>query len=59
MVLVMIWMYRISANLRAFGMTTTWHPLFAIFGWFLPPVVLYVIPFLMLREQWTSQTRAP
>jgi hypothetical protein len=56
MVLVMIWMYRISANLRAFGMTTTWHPLFAIFGWFLPPVVLYVIPFLMLREQWTKST---
>ncbi len=56
MVLVMIWMYRISANLRAFGITTTWHPLFAIFGWFLPPVVLYVIPFLMLREQWTKST---
>ncbi len=56
MVLVMIWMYRIAANLRAFGITTTWHPLFAIFGWFLPPVVLYVIPFLMLREQWTKST---
>ena len=56
MVLVMIWMYRISANLRAFGMTTTWHPLFAIFGWFLPPVVLYVIPVLMLREQWAKST---
>jgi hypothetical protein len=56
MVLVMIWMYRISANLRAFGITTTWHPLFAVFGWFLPPVVLYVIPFLMLREQWTKST---
>ena len=56
MVLVMIWMYRIAANLRAFGITTTWHPLFAVFGWFLPPVVLYVIPFLMLREQWTKST---
>jgi len=54
MVLVMIWMYRIASNLRAFGMDTTWHPLFAVFGWFLPPVVLYVIPFLMLREQWTK-----
>lgn len=51
-VLVMIWMYRITANLRAFGHNTTWHPLFAVFGWFLPPMVLYVIPFLMLREQW-------
>lgn len=56
MVLVMIWMYRIAANLRAFEIRTTWHPLFAIFGWFLPPVILYVIPFLMLREQWTKST---
>ncbi|NND74695.1 MAG: DUF4328 domain-containing protein [Ilumatobacter sp.] len=56
-VLVMIWMFRITANLRAFGQSTTWHPLFAIFGWFLPPLVLYVIPFLMLREQW--QKSAP
>jgi len=54
MVLVMIWMYRIASNLRAFGIETTWHPLFAVFGWFLPPFVLYVIPFLMLREQWTK-----
>lgn len=51
-VLVMIWMYRITSNLRAFGHKTTWHPLFAVFGWFLPPFVLYIIPLLMLREQW-------
>lgn len=56
MVLVMIWMYRIASNLRAFGMNTTWHPLFAIFGWFLPPAVLYIIPMLMLREQWSKST---
>ena len=48
----MIWMYRIAANIRAFGRRTTWHPLFSIFGWFLPPFFLYVIPFLVLREQW-------
>ncbi len=51
-VLVMVWMFRIAANLRAFGHDTTWHPLFAIFGWFLPPLVLYIIPTLMLREMW-------
>ncbi len=56
MVLVMIWMYRITSNLRAFGMSTTWHPLFAVFGWFLPPAVLYIIPLLMLREQWSKST---
>jgi hypothetical protein len=51
-VLTIIWMYRIATNLRAFGRRTTWHPLFSIFGWFLPPGMLYVIPFLVLREQW-------
>jgi hypothetical protein len=51
-VLTVIWMYRIAANLRAVGRRTTWHPLFSIFGWFLPPGILYVIPFLVLREQW-------
>ena len=56
-VLVMIWMYRISSNLRAYGNDTTWHPLFAVFGWFLPPFVLYIIPMLMLREMW--KTSAP
>lgn len=56
MVLVMIWMYKMASNLRAFGISTTWHPLFAVFGWFLPPIVLYVIPFLMLREHWTKSS---
>ncbi len=51
-ILTMIWMYRIASNIRAFGRRTTWHPLFSIFGWFLPPFFLYVIPFLVLREQW-------
>lgn len=55
-ILVMIWMYRVASNVRAFGHQTTWHPLFAIFGWFLPPIVLYVIPFLMLRELWARST---
>ncbi len=51
-ILTMIWMYRVAVNIRAFGRRTTWHPLFSIFGWFLPPFFLYVIPFLVLREQW-------
>lgn len=53
-VISIIWMYRIAKNLRAFGRTTTWSPLFAIFGWLLPPMVLYIIPFLMLRELWKA-----
>lgn len=53
-VLTIIWAYRIATNVRAFGRVTTWSPLFAIFGWFLPPMVLYVIPFLVLRELWKA-----
>ncbi len=53
-VLTIIWMFRIAQNVRAFGRATTWSPLFAIFGWFLPPLVLYVIPFLVLRELWKA-----
>ena len=53
-IVTMIWMYRIATNVRAFGRRTTWHPLFSIFGWFLPPFFLYVIPFLVLREHWKA-----
>jgi preprotein translocase subunit SecG len=53
-ILTIIWMYRIATNVRAFQRQTTWSPLFAIFGWLLPPFVLYVIPFLMLRELWKA-----
>ncbi len=52
-VLTMIWMYRIAANARAFGRATFWAPLWAVFGWFLPPV-LFIIPLLMLRELWKA-----
>ena len=51
-VLTVIWMYRIASNVRAFQRDTLWSPLFAIFGWMLPPFVLYIIPFLVLRELW-------
>lgn len=53
-VVTVIWMYRMATNVRALGRRTTWHPLFAVFGWFLPPLVLYVIPFLMMRELWKA-----
>jgi hypothetical protein len=53
-ILTVIWMFRIASNVRAFGRATTWAPLFAIFGWFLPPLILYIIPFLVLRELWKA-----
>ena len=57
-ILTIIWMYRIARNVRAFGRQTTWHPLFSIFGWFLPPFFLYVIPLLILREHWKASDPA-
>jgi hypothetical protein len=54
LVLTMIWMYRLAANHRTLGRGGTWAPLWAIFGWFLPPLVLYVIPYLMFRELWRA-----
>lgn len=53
-VVTMILMYRMAANHRTLGRSGTWAPGWAIGGWFLPPVVLYVIPFLMLRELWKA-----
>ena len=53
-VFTIVWAFRVAQNVRAFGRATTWSPLFAIFGWFLPPLVLYVIPFLVLRELWKA-----
>lgn len=53
-IVTIIWMFRMAKNVRLFSRATTWSPLFAVFGWFLPPLVLYVIPFLMLRELWKA-----
>ena len=57
-VITIIWMYRVASNVRAYQRRTTFHPLFAIFGWVLPPVV-YVIPLLMLRELWKASNPDP
>ena len=52
-VLTMIWMFRMAKNLRALGRTdSTFAPGWGIAGWFTPPCVLYVVPWLMFRELW-------
>jgi hypothetical protein len=52
-VLTMIVMYKMANNLKALGRTdATWAPGWAIGGWFVPPCVLYVVPWLMFRELW-------
>ncbi len=52
-VLTIIWMFRMAGNLRSLGRTgATWAPGWAIGGWFVPPCVLYVVPWLMFKELW-------
>jgi hypothetical protein len=52
-VLTMIWLFRVASNHRALGRETAFAPGFGIGGWFLPPL-LYVVPTLMLRENWKA-----
>lgn len=49
----MIWLYKVSTNVRALGRSTTFAPVFAILGWFLPPF-LFVLPLLVIRELWKA-----
>jgi len=53
-VLTFIWLYRVVANHRTIGRPVRWAPGWAIGGWFLPPIVLYVIPMLVFRESWQA-----
>lgn len=53
-VLTVIWMFRMAKNQRELGRAGTWGPGWAVGGWFVPPCVLYVVPYLMLRDLWKS-----
>lgn len=53
-VLTVIWMFRMAKNQIAMRRNGTWGPAWAIAGWFLPPCVLYVIPYLMMRDLWKA-----
>jgi hypothetical protein len=53
--LTIIWMFRIAQNLRIIGRPALrFAPGWAIGGWFTPPCVLYVVPWLMFRELWKA-----
>ncbi len=56
-VLTMIWLFRLAANVRSFGRATTWAPIWAVFAWILPPILI-IIPFLMVREVWKASDPA-
>jgi hypothetical protein len=52
-VLTMIWMYRMAANLKKLDRPgQTWAPGWAIGGWFVPPCIVYAVPWLMFKELW-------
>jgi hypothetical protein len=53
-VLTMIWMFRMAKNQQILGRSGRWVPGWAIGGWFLPPCILYIIPYLMMRDLWKS-----
>lgn len=53
MVAVITWLYRAASDVRKVGIQTRWSPLWAIFGWFLPPN-LFIIPSLQMNELWKA-----
>ncbi len=53
-VLTIIWMFRMAKNQIELRRAGTWGPAWAIAGWFVPPCVLYVIPYLMFRDLWKA-----
>ena len=53
-VLTMMWMFRMAKNAQVMQRVGTWKPGWAIGGWFAPPFVLYIIPYLMLRDLWKA-----
>lgn len=57
-VLAIVWMHRLAGNADRLGRRGRWTPGWAIGGWFCPPV-LFVIPFLHLRQLWRSTDPRP
>jgi hypothetical protein len=58
-VLTIIWMFRMASNLRQLGRVgQTWVPGWAIGAWFVPPCVVYAVPWLMFKELWRGSDPA-
>ena len=58
-VLSVLWMFRVTSNHRDIGRDSFWGPAWAVAGWFVPPLILYVIPFLVLRQMWKASESGP
>lgn len=58
-VLTMMWMFRMASNLRKLGRPNqTWAPGWGIGAWFVPPCVIYAVPWLMFKELWKGSDPA-
>ena len=57
-VLSIIWLFRIVSNHRSIGRRTSWSPGWAIGSWFVPPLIVYAVPMLVLRESWKASDPA-
>lgn len=57
-ILSVIWLFRLTSNHRQLQRMLKWGPAWAIAGWVLPPL-LFVIPFLMLREAFKAASPHP
>ena len=53
-VLTILWMFRMAKNQVELRRQGTWGPAWAIAGWFVPPCILYVVPYLMFRDLWKA-----
>jgi len=50
-VLTMIWMFRMAANVEVLGyQDRRWGRGWGIAAWFVPPCIVYAVPWLMFRE---------
>jgi hypothetical protein len=58
-VLTMIWMFRMAANVEVLGYhDRRWGRGWAIGAWFVPPCIVYAVPWLMFRELWRASDPA-
>lgn len=56
-IVTMVWMFRMASNVRALGRPgLRFPPGWAIGGWFVPPGLIYAVPWLMFRELWKAST---
>lgn len=54
-VVTVIWLFRAAANVETAGRSITFGPVWAIIGWFLPPLI-FIFPSLQLAQVWKASS---